>query len=182
MRVLTGESKGKRLRVPRGRDVRPTSARVKKSIFDTLGNFCSGAKTLDLFSGSGSLGIEALSRGADFSVFVEKNPAAARVVSANLESCGYFDSAKILNFDFRKALSILRAEGEKFDLVFMDPPYQFLRDASPIVIALEVRGLVAEEGIMVVEHDSADSLESGSFETRTRRYGGTSVSFLRRLD
>lgn len=182
MRVLTGESKGKRLRVPRGGGVRPTSARVKKSIFDVLGDSCPGARVLDLFSGSGSLGIEALSLGADFSAFVEKNPAAARAVSANLASCGYSDRARILNFDFRKALSILRAEGEKFDLVFMDPPYEFHRGAAPLELALEVRGIVAEKGIMIVEHSSGDSLESGHFETRTRRYGGTSVSFLRRPD
>lgn len=180
MRVLTGESKGKRLRVPRGGGARPTAGRVRKSIFDALGERSAGAAVLDLFSGSGSLGIEAISRGADFCAFVDHDPAAAGAVRANLRSCGYAERARILNFDFRKALSILRAEGLAFDLVFADPPYGFYGGTRPGELAREIGSVLREEGTAIVEHPSRETAEAGGFETRTRKYGGTSVSFFRR--
>ena len=180
MRVLTGESKGKRLRVPRGGDVRPTTGRVRKSIFDALGAASSGAAVLDLFSGSGSLGIEALSRGADFCAFVDKDPAAAGAIRENLRFCGYAERSRMLNFDFRKALSILRTRDLMFDLVFADPPYGFYDGTRPGELVREIQDVLREEGTVIVEHPSRDAAEADGFETRTRKYGGTSVSFLRR--
>lgn len=180
MRVLTGESKGKRLVVPRGRGARPTAGRVRKSVFDALGAQVEGARVLDLFSGSGSLGIEALSRGADFCAFVDNDPAAAAAIRANLRFCGYAERSRILNFDFRRALSILRARELAFDLVFADPPYGFYDGTRPEELVREIRSVLRGEGTAVVEHPSRDAAEAGGFETRTRKYGGTSVSFLRR--
>ena len=180
MRVLTGESKGKRLRVPAGADVRPTAGRVRKSIFDALGPASPAAAVLDLFSGSGSLGIEALSRGAEFCAFVDRDPAAGRAIRENLRFCGYAERSRVLDFDFRKALSILRAEGARFGLVFADPPYRFYDGTRPGDLVREIRDVLEDEGTIVVEHRSRDAPETDGFETRTRRYGGTSVSFLRR--
>lgn len=182
MRVLTGQSKGKRLKVPRGKSLRPTAARIKKSIFDMLGSEVPGTKVLDLFSGSGNLGIEALSMGAESCVFVEKNPATAEIIAQNLRSCGYTERSRILNFDFRKALSMLSAENYGFDLVFIDPPYEFYEKTKPHSLAGEIGSVIGEKGIMVIEHPSRNVMKSEGFDVRTRKYGGTSVSFLRRPD
>lgn len=182
MRVLTGQSKGKRLKVPRGRSLRPTASRIKKSIFDILGPEVAGTRTLDLFSGSGNLGIEALSLGAAFCAFVEKNPATAGIIARNLRSCGYAERSRILNFDFRRALSMLSAENRGFDLVFVDPPYEFYEKTEPKELAREIRSVVGEKGVMVIEHPSGNIVSSEGFDVRTRKYGGTSVSFLRRSD
>ena len=182
MRVLTGQSKGKILKVPSGRALRPTASRIKKSIFDILGPEVAGTRALDLFSGSGNLGIEALSLGAAFCAFVEKNPATARIIARNLRSCGYAERSRILNFDFRRALSMLSAENRGFDLVFVDPPYEFYEKTEPKELAREIRSVVGEKGVMVIEHPSGNIVSSEGFDVRTRKYGGTSVSFLRRSD
>lgn len=182
MRVLTGQSKGKRLKVPRGKSLRPTAARIKKSIFDMLGSEVPGTKVLDLFSGSGNLGIEALSLGASSCVFVEKNSATAGIIAQNLRSCGYTERSRILNFDFRKALSMLSAENCGFDLVFVDPPYEFYEKTGPHELARNIRSVVEDKGVMVIEYPSGNVINSEGFDVRTRKYGGTSVSFLRRLD
>ncbi len=182
MRVLTGQSKGKRLKVPRGKSLRPTASRIKKSIFDILGTEVAGTRVLDLFSGSGNLGIEALSLGADSCVFVEKNPATAGIIAQNLRSLGYTEQSKILNFDFRKALSMLSAENRGFDLVFVDPPYELYEKTGPHELARDIRSVIGEKGVMVIEHPSGNVINSEGLDVRTRKYGGTSVSFLRRPD
>jgi len=182
MRILTGQSKGKRIKTLRGKSIRPTATRIKKSIFDILTPKVSGAKVLDLFSGSGNLGIEALSLGAESCVFIEKNPAAAGIIAENLRSCGYTEQSRILNFDFRKALSMLRAGNCRFDLVFIDPPYEFYEKTGPLALAHEIESFVWEKGIMVIEHPSVEITKPDEFSMRTRKYGGTYVSFLRRLD
>ena len=181
MRVLTGQSKGRKLKVPRGKSLRPTTARIKKSMFDILGSEVQQTRVLDLFSGSGNLGIEALSLGAESCVFVEKNPATAEIIAQNLRSCGYTEQSRILNFDFRKALSMLSAENYGFDLVFVDPPYEFYERTGPLALARDIRTVVEEKGMMVIEHPSGNVINSEEFHVRTRKYGGTSVSFLRRL-
>ena len=181
MRVLTGQSKGKNLKVPHGKNLRPTTARIKKSMFDILGRQVDGATALDLFSGSGNLGIEALSRGAKFCAFVEKNPSAAKIISLNLRSCGYVERSRILNFDFRKALSILSSEGCEFDIVFIDPPYEFYVRNEPQELACEVQRVVGDEGVLVIEHPSKNVFRPQEFDVRTRKYGGVSLSFIRRL-
>lgn len=150
-------------------------------MFDILGPEVPGTIVLDLFSGSGNLGIEALSLGAESCVFVEKNPATAGIIAENLRSCGYTEQSRILNFDFRKALSMLSAENCGFDLVFVDPPYEFYEKTDPCLLARDIRSVVGEKGVMIIEHPSGNVIDSEGFDVRTRKYGGTSVSFLRRL-
>lgn len=136
---------------------------------------------LDLFSGSGNLGIEALSLGAAFCVFVEKNPATVRIIAQNLRSLEYTKRSRILDFDFRKALSMLSAENRGFDLVFVDPPYELYKKTGPHELACDIRSVIGEKGVVVIEHPSGNVINSEGFNVRTRKYGGTSVSFLRRL-
>ncbi|MCY3986437.1 MAG: 16S rRNA (guanine(966)-N(2))-methyltransferase RsmD [Candidatus Dadabacteria bacterium] len=182
MRVLAGKSKGKRLKVPGSKSLRPTSSRIKKSMFDILGPKVTEARVLDLFAGSGSLGIEALSLGAAFCVFVEKNLSTAEVIDHNLHLCGYRERSRILNFDFRKALSILSAENRGFDIVFVDPPYEFYEKATSHSLVQRILEAVGGESLAVIEHPSGKMVDSEEFFVKTRKYGGTSISFLRRVD
>ena len=119
MRVITGTARGRRLKEPQGMDIRPTTDKVKESMFSILQFDIEGRRVLDLFGGTGQLGIEALSRGALEVVFVDKSAAALKLIRENLELCGLSDQARVRNGD---SLAYLRS-GEKFDLVFLDPPY-----------------------------------------------------------
>ena len=119
MRVITGTARGRRLKEPQGMDIRPTTDKVKESMFSILQFDIEGRRVLDLFGGTGQLGIEALSRGALEVVFVDKSAAALKLIRENLELCGLSDRARVRNGD---SLAYLRS-GEKFDLVFLDPPY-----------------------------------------------------------
>lgn len=118
MRVITGTARGRRLKEPQGMDIRPTTDKVKESMFSILQFDIEGRRVLDLFGGTGQLGIEALSRGASEVVFVDKSAAALKLIRENLELCGLSDRARVRNGD---SLAYLRS-GEKFDLVFLDPP------------------------------------------------------------
>ena len=119
MRVISGSVGGRRLREPSGFDIRPTSDMVKESVFNIVQFDIEGRRVLDLFAGTGQLGIEALSRGAKRVVFVDKNPAAVKLIRENLRLCGFSDSASVFASD---AFSYMRGR-ETFDLIFIDPPY-----------------------------------------------------------
>ena len=119
MRVITGTARGRRLKEPQGMDIRPTTDKVKESMFSILQFDIEGRRVLDLFGGTGQLGIEALSRGALEGVFVDKSAAALKLIRENLELCGLSDQARVRNGD---SLAYLRS-GEKFDLLFLDPSH-----------------------------------------------------------
>lgn len=181
MRVVTGKARGRKLSVPAGRDVRPTSDRVREAVFSSLGERVPGARVLDLFAGSGALGIEALSRGATRAVFVEKTGAALSAVRSNLEVTGLEDLATVLARDAFAALRGLRRANERFDLVFLDPPY----DAGLLERALDSiasGGLLAEGGAIVAEHRISLKIDAPrGLRTRTRKsYGGTAVTTFER--
>src|SRR5258708_36248773 len=129
MRVIAGAYGGRRLQAPRGQATRPTAARVREAFFSILGDI-DELSVLDLFAGSGALGIEALSRGAARAVFVERAPRALDALRANLEALGIErDRADVRALDARAAARTARARGETYDLVFLDPPYR--QAASP---------------------------------------------------
>ena len=119
MRVISGTARGRKLKEPKRLDIRPTSDIVKESVFNIIQFDIQGRRVLDLFAGTGQLGIEALSRGAGSAAFVDSQPEAVKLIRANLQLCGFSDSASVY---LRDALSYLRS-GEKFDLIFLDPPY-----------------------------------------------------------
>lgn len=158
MRVIAGAAHGRRIAAPRGLATRPATARVRASIFSRLAaRFdLTGARVLDLFAGSGSLGLEALSRGAQSAVFVDSARAAAIVIRRNLDAIGFTDRARVLVLELQRALARLAAERARFDLVFIDAPYA--RDTSAGVIAalVELR-LVAARGWVVVRQDTRAS-------------------------
>ena len=124
MRVISGEARGRRLIAPRGLSTRPTSDRVRETVFDVLAFRWNGGRVLDVFAGTGALGIEALSRGAEAAVFVENQAEALQAVAANIKACRFEPRATVRRGDFRHVLKMLSVHGERFSLVFVDPPYE----------------------------------------------------------
>lgn len=152
MRVITGLARGRRLETLPGETTRPTAEKVKESLFSAIQFDVEGRRVLDLFAGSGQLGIEALSRGASGCVFVDKNTEAVKIIRQNLQHTGLAASAQVLGTD---ALSYLTRPGDRFDLVFLDPPYA----AELLLPALnKVAPLVNDGGIIVCETEDGIAL------------------------
>lgn len=178
MRVIAGRFGGRRLKAPSGRATRPTSDRVREALFAVLGEL-RGENVLDLFAGTGALGIEALSRGAATVVFVEREASAARALRGNLEALGIQPGeAELRRGDALGALKSARDRAEKYDLVFIDPPYRRAPDWGPQLSALlpQVLGPAAR---VVVESDRRAPLELGMDIEHQRRYGDTSITIHR---
>ncbi|WP_018132900.1 16S rRNA (guanine(966)-N(2))-methyltransferase RsmD [Effusibacillus pohliae] len=182
MRVIAGELKGKRLAAVPGQTTRPTTDKVKESMFNIIGPYFAGGAVLDLFAGTGALGIEALSRGMDRAVFVDHDAKAIQVVRKNVELCGVTDRAQIYRNDARRAIAALAKRGQRFDLVFMDPPYQM--DVIPqLARSLLEQHLLQDSAVIVAEHgkdrqlpDRIESLGRWKFVT----YGDIAVSFYKK--
>ena len=145
MRIIAGRLKGRRLVAPDGLDVRPTSGSLRETLFNVLGDTLANARVLDAFAGTGALGLEAWSRGADSIVFVEEQPRVIRVLEKNVEHCGVKDACAIIRGDFRKA----RVAEASFDLVLLDPPYRITDLDAVTVRAAE---FVKPGGQLVLEH------------------------------
>ena len=181
MRVVAGRWKGRTLRAPRGLDVRPTADKVREAVFSILGELVAGARVLDLFSGTGAMAIEALSRGAAGAVLVESSRVAVAVLRENLASVGA-SSAVCLPLDYRKALRRLAAAGDSFSLVFIDPPYGrgLIGEAA---FRLDEAKVLAPGAVVVMEMES-DCIDFGetpagwAMESR-RKYGGATIAFYR---
>ncbi len=167
------------MRCVKGRSVRPTLDRVKESVFGVLGEAVAGSDTLDLFAGTGSLGIEALSRGAASVVFVESSRGSVRMLEENLKQLDLGGRARVLERDALRAVQSLERRGARFSLVFLDPPYRSGL-ASCALERIAGSEMVRASGWVVVEHSRDEELEEnpGRLERReARRYGGTVVSF-----
>ena len=179
MRVITGSARGRRLKDLPGLETRPTTDKVKESIFNIIQFDIEGRKVLDLFGGSGQLSMEALSRGADSAVIVELNPAAVKVIRENVKLCEFEDCARVVQSDARAFLAGCR---EKFQLVFLDPPY-----AGPLMdMALETIAtidIVSENGIIVCESaldKEMPALPAPYEKGREYRYGKIKVTLYHR--
>ncbi len=180
MRVIAGSARGHRLTAPKSPRVRPALDKVKGAIFNLLFDV-GGTRALDLFAGSGAIGIEALSRGATSAVFVEEWGMAADSIRKNLDHCKLADRAEILRMSVARAIDFLSRRGEKFELIFVDPPY--LKDlVNPTLLSLAESGIAAEGAVVVVEHHPKEEISppDGLSLTDSRKYGQTLVSFLRR--
>jgi len=174
MRVIGGELGGRRLKAPRGRGTRPTSDRVREALFAMLGEI-DGARVLDLFAGSGALGIEALSRGAAEAVFVERDAGALRALSANLRALELVPPrASVRRADASSALQGAGRAKETYDLLFIDPPYSQARDWGP-ELSTALPPLLAPAARVVVESDRRAPLQLELELERERRYGDTSI-------
>ncbi len=177
MRIIAGELRGRVLAPVQGR-TRPTAAKVREAIFNILGPVVPEAQVLDLFAGTGALGIEALSRGAVRAVFVEDHPGALKALWRNLETLGLQDRSRVLPLPAAAALRQLAAQGERFGLVFLDPPYGGGAAAATLG-ALAGSSLLQTEVWVVAEHSRRETLpeSAGILALRTlRRYGDTLVA------
>jgi len=179
LRVISGTLKGKKLQSFSGTKIRPTSDRVKESLFNILGReLMEGAAVLDLFSGTGNLGIESLSRGARLACFAENDRESIKTIRANLNSCGLTGKADIITLDVLKALQLLEKRGDGFDVIFLDPPY--MKGLAGRTLKALGESSVAKDALVVAEHAAKEELQ-GSYGTLNltdeRRYGDTTISF-----
>ena len=180
MRIIAGTARGTRLApVPRG--VRPTSDRVRESVFNTLGQFFEGGCVLDLYAGTGSLGIEALSRGCERAVFIERDGRALAALRNNLRRTGFEARAEITRGDVDRALDRMITDGRVFNLIFIDPPYRIAATEVGGVIP-RLGALLAPRGRVVIESGEAPAGGTRVKKGVTRRYGGTFVTILERSE
>lgn len=168
MRVITGSARGRVLKTLEGLDVRPTSSMVKESVFNIIQFEVPCARVLDLFAGSGQMGIEALSRGAEHCVFVDASVASVDCTKENLKHTGLFEKSRVAAMD---SIAFLKTTKDRFDIAFLDPPYNkgFLQEALPLLAPK-----MSDGGIIICEHPKEDALEEsyGDFvKTKEYKYG-----------
>ncbi|OGX61061.1 MAG: 16S rRNA (guanine(966)-N(2))-methyltransferase RsmD, partial [Paenibacillus sp. RIFOXYA1_FULL_44_5] len=154
MRVISGSVKGRTLKAVSGSQTRPTTDKVKEAIFSMIGPYFTDGAVLDLFAGTGGLGIEALSRGMERAIFVDKEGSSIQTIRANLQATGLDARAEIYRNDALRALKALEKRKNRFDLVFLDPPYR-LKIAEQLLELLLQYQLLQPNAIIVYEHDSA---------------------------
>ncbi|MHB8840221.1 MAG: 16S rRNA (guanine(966)-N(2))-methyltransferase RsmD [Candidatus Aquicultor sp.] len=184
MRVIAGTARGRKLHSPKGQAIRPTSDRVKEAVFNIIGGRVNEANVLDLFAGTGGLGIEALSRGAKAAYFIDTGNEAIHLIKKNLEATGLGDAAVVVKADADKAVKRLTKDGAKFDLIFLDPPYRIsVSFLDAILIALG-HHVLQSDGLLVLEHSA--KLEPRAVEglgvESTRVYGDTAITFYSKND
>ncbi|AOH54174.1 16S rRNA (guanine(966)-N(2))-methyltransferase RsmD [Peribacillus muralis] len=178
MRVVSGTCKGRPLKAVPGTGTRPTTDKVKESIFNMIGPYFEGGLVLDLFAGSGGLGIEALSRGMDKAIFVDRDYKANQTVKTNLELCKFSDRAEVYKNDSERALKALVKREMAFELIFLDPPYK-KQKLMEIVEEIHKHRLLSDNGYIVCEHGHDVTLPEsvGSFTVRRKEvYGVIAVT------
>ncbi|MEW9697767.1 16S rRNA (guanine(966)-N(2))-methyltransferase RsmD [Paenibacillus sp. SI8] len=182
MRVISGSAKGRSLKAVPGMSTRPTTDKVKEAIFSMIGPYFEGGQVLDLFAGTGGLGIEALSRGMEKAVFIDIEKKSIETIQLNLQAAGLKEQAEVYRTDAVRALKALAKREQQFQLVFLDPPYK-MKVIAELILAMEEQGLLDEQATIVVEHDSQDVLLEaiGGFEQQRRAgYGDTAVTIYKR--
>jgi len=178
VRVIAGAAKGRRLQVPPTDGVRPTGDRARETLFNVLAPRIRGVAFLDAFAGSGAVGIEALSRGAASAVFIERDRSAVRVLTENVDHCGFAERAEVLPTTWVNALHRLAENSQAFGIAFFDPPYEW-EEAHTCLQALAEHALVAPGGIAIIEHRRATPPREAAGWEALRRLdvGDTSFSF-----
>jgi 16S rRNA (guanine(966)-N(2))-methyltransferase RsmD len=179
LRIIAGIAKGRRLKVGTGWEIRPTPAKIREALFNILGSEIRGSYFLDLFAGSGAIGIEALSRGASRVIFVDKFTRAIRLIQHNLSLCGFKQGVDLYHLDVFRALAKMQAEREKFDFIFLDPPYRTDLVARTLE-TLNRLDIFQPGGKVIAEHPSRESLPAEYDKLMLRgvyRFGDTALSF-----
>ncbi len=177
MRIVAGDFRGRRLHAPKGDRIRPTTDKVREAVFSIVAPYVEDARVLDLYAGTGALGLESLSRGASFAVFVDQGSDALRLIRENIELCGAQDRTRVIQGGVQQTITRLTQGGELFDLIFMDPPYgKGLIERA----LLELSGVARCDALVVAEHHVKDlvPLQVKDWRrSRQRRYGDTVISF-----
>jgi 16S rRNA (guanine966-N2)-methyltransferase len=173
LRIIAGSRKGARIFAPKGRDTRPTGDRVREAVFNLIGPV-DGMEVLDLYAGSGAMGLEALSRGAAHATFVEADREAAQTIVRNVEKLA-LENVTVLRENAARRLANDAASGRRYDLVLIDPPYRMLPSILPM-LAANLPAVVASDGLVVVESDSHEEPELPLPLRTSRRYGSARVT------
>jgi len=182
MRIISGVARGTKLYTLEGLDTRPTLDRVKEPLFSIITSYIDNAKVLDLFAGSGALGLEALSRGAKETVFGEVFKEAAAIIQKNIEKTHMQDKSRLIRKDFKEILEMLSKDKEEFDIIFLDPPYKTSYDLIAIENIIE-KNLLTQDGIIIVETDEEEKIEKikqikNITVQDVRKYGRVKLVFL----
>jgi len=175
MRIIAGEFKGRRLKAPRWDGLRPTSDKLRETLFNVVAPRIAGARVLDVFAGTGAVGLEALSRGAARAVFIESDRRATALIQENAALCGASDRCAIIRGAAERILQQNAIDGDPFDLVMLDPPY----DHEPLAVVLDVAiRHVASDGLLILEHASRRVLPSvaSARPVRTLRSGDSTLT------
>lgn len=179
LRVISGTARGHHLKTPKGMSTRPTTDRVKESLFNIISMFIVDSDVLDLFSGSGSLGIEALSRGAASAVFVDSSRECYGIIKDNLQHTKLSDKGKVYTEAVNEAIRKLFVHNKKFDLIFMDPPYS-KNLVEETLNCIANNDIIKSNSLIICEHRSSDPVPEAVGRlviTRKQQYGDTTVSF-----
>lgn len=181
MRVVAGTAKGLPLKAVPGTSTRPTTDKVKESIFNMIGPFFDGGNALDLFAGSGGLGIEALSRGIDLVIFTDKDKKAIETIRANLEKTKLTEYAEVYRVEAERAIRTMKKKEVRARLLFLDPPYH-MKQAYDLMDKAAESGIMTEDSLVICEHDAEVKLkEQTRFYKRFKKesYGNTIISIYR---
>lgn len=167
IRVIGGQYKGKKLKRVASPNVRPMPDKLKESLFSVLGSEVKGRAFLDGFAGTGSVGIEALSRGAQVVVFVEEFYPAIKIIEINLARCGAEEKGRVIHKEFNRAVIHLARERVQFDLIFLDPPYELLEERNPLKV-IKKREILRDGGMVILRHHFKTRFEGKYYEVRRR--------------
>ncbi len=181
MRIIAGEHRGRQILPPAADTTRPITDRVKQSLFDIIAAFIPNAQVYDCFAGTGSMGLECLSRGAAHVTFFEADRSAASLLKRNIEMISAQAQSRIISTDLFKWFSTAPPPANKIDLLFLDPPYRFLKERAADLRSLAVAFLphLSAHGTIIFRHDSTDALALAPFQARdTRTYGSMTIDFL----
>ena len=182
MRIISGTNKGKKLYAPEGMTVRPTSDKIKEALFNIIGFIDEDSTVLDLFAGSGNVGIEFLARGAKKCTFADSSNKSLSYVKKNLELCNFKDRAKIIQSDYEKAIINLSANNEKFDYIFVDPPYDLNCSANIAKKVFEFN-ILKPGGLLIIESDKSEivfeNIDIDVVKYKEKIYGRTRISIMK---
>ena len=190
MRIISGKARGTKIQTIESENTRPTLDRVKESLFNIIQNKIQGTNVLDLFSGSGALGIESLSRGANLAIFCDYNSEATKVIKQNLTKTKLQDKAIIYNEDYKKCIIDLKKKKLKFDVIFLDPPYKLDLAVDSLKLIIE-NDLLNENAIIIIETDQKDRDKKEIQEIKDkykvdifdeRKYGRANLIFVRKIE
>ena len=180
VRIISGTARGRKIETREGLETRPTLDRVKEAVFGSIQFLVPYAEVLDLFSGSGNLGLEACSRGAKLAVLNDRDAQCAAIIRKNAETLGFSDRVRVLNLDYAAAIDRLSREGASFDLAFLDPPYREGISEDAVRMLFE-RGLIRQDGLVVLEHaaDLAPQPIEGVYRIRrSKKFGRCGYSLI----
>lgn len=182
MRVISGKRKGKKLCGPKSNNIRPTEDRIKESMFNIISPIIEKATVLDLFAGTGSIGIEFLSRGAEKAIFVDNSIGSIQLINKNLNLTGFEADATVIKMDGLKALNIFSDKGLKFDYIFMDPPYDNIELYNKALEKISSLNILKNNGILIAEHNVSLLLREKYGDlmiTDIRKYGNKLMTYFK---